>query len=795
MGVTCKKILRDILTNKIKSLFILTTLFITNVVFSIVIMISNVLTPEVEKAYFRSMPAEVVIKCEAFNNDVLGQFETIPEIDKIQGSSERKVRVIINEKKLNANLIVIDQNDNRINKLLNKNGIDEPPTIKESELFLERAIQNVINLKPGETIELLSDNDKSTKLRLNDYIYDSTSEPYLLEGDIYAYTNQDTFKLLTGDGRFDKILLTVKGDKSKIYNEKIADQVVGKLNDLGIRVDDVEVKNPSIFFASQALDGINILLTFMGLLIIIMACTLIINTFNNMMLQQTKTIGILKSIGGSNLQIIRMYLLQILIIGFLIYAISLPISFLIAKIICCKIGFLFNVSLSYLKMPILLPLILFISAIIIPALSAGIPVIKTVKATVYDSLYLNIRNNQFQYKNTLFTKAKAITIMGRYVIRNNIRDRIRTVLTMITLMLSACILMTSLNLYKSFNMTIKESRSLFPDGMVTLKGYYNDEDLMKIAGEIKQIKVAEPWNLQKALFVEPSGKSKNVILSAAKSTSTIINYPLLKEKLIEGKLLSNQNTNEILINNHLLNLYPDIKVGNTINLNIAGRIYDFKVVGILSIFGQPSSPTLYVNYEYFNQLLKGPDMVNDIRFNTISLSEKELEEVITNLETKLNKEGIYISETNTGDKMFEEFSMSANIIVALLLLIAILMLIVGTIGLSGSLNINLMERINEFGIIRAIGGSEQQIKRYIFLEGLVFTGVSWIAGNLLSIPFVDLLAKILGKTLFGIEAKLEIGILGIIIGLFIALAITMIACIIPFHNFKKSVIKDMLAYE
>jgi len=752
----------------------------------------------VKKAYFGGVPAEVIIKCAPYGNELLDQLKTIPEIDELQGRTVIQVRLRVNEQKLNTNLVAIDEYNNKINILRSKNGIDAPPSLKPDEILLERAIKDRIKLRLGDRIELIGEDNQVSELVFRDYIYDSTAEPYLLEGDIYAYISQDTLEALTGDGRFREIHFTIKGDTSKAYNEMIADKVIAKLNSLGIRVDEAEVKDPSYFFASEALAGVNILFAVLGVLIIVMACALIVNTFNNMMLQQIKTIGIIKSIGGRKGQIIRIYLMQIMIIGIIIYAISLPVSYLIAKAICDQLAFLLNVSLTNLKMPFFLPLALFFSAIIIPMLAAAIPVLRTVRATIYDALHMNLMGSRFKHSKLVhkwITNVSSITIMGRYTIRNHIRDRIRTTLTIGSLLLSACILMTSLNLYQSFTTTISENRSLFPDVIVTLKDYYKAEDLKRIAGEIKEINLTETWAFHQALYIEPSGKTKKVLLSGAEPSSSIINYDLLEEHLIGGELITDPSSNEIVISNHLLTLYPDIKIGDTIYLEIADRKCDFKVAGIVSIIGQPGSPTLFVNYEYLNQLLKGPDMVMDLRFNTIPLSEEALTEVINNLETALNREGIYINEINTGDMMFEEFSMSASIIIALLLLITSLMLMAGIIGLSGSLNINIMERISEFGIIRAIGGSDKQLKSCIFCEALMLTGISWIAGNLLSIPVVNLLAKPLGEAIMGTAAKLRVSVIGIIVGLLIALAVALIACIIPMGSINKTVTRDMLVYE
>jgi hypothetical protein len=161
----------------------------------------------------------------------------------------------------------------------------------------------------------------------------------------------------------------------------------------------------------------------------------------------------------------------------------LPPSYLIAKIICGQLANAFNVSLQQVGIPVLLPIVLLLSTIIIPAIVVSFPVIKTAKATVYDALNQNLKGGTYKQSsiiNRFIAKAKNISIMTRYAIRNQLRDRLKTCLTLGALAVASCILMTSLNLQKSFSTTITGSRDLFPDAIFTLDNYYDAQKLKSI---------------------------------------------------------------------------------------------------------------------------------------------------------------------------------------------------------------------------------------------------------------------------------------------------------------------------
>lgn len=798
MKATSKKVYMDLSINKLKTAFILTTLLFTNIVFGIVIMISQTLTPEIRKEYFKAAPAEVIIKCSAYQRDILDQLKKIPEIEEIKGGTTLSAQLVDNSKKYNMNLIVLDES-NRVNILKNKDGTNSIPTLQKNEIFIERAAEGELGKLPGEAIDIIIENQISSQLILNDYVYDASTEPFTLEGDVCAYITPDTCKNLTGDDSFHEIYFTVKGDKSKSYNETICNKAVQMLTSAGLTVYETEVVKPDSFYASFALQAINLILSVLGILIIVMACSLIINIYNSMMLQQVKIIGIMKSYGGSALQIGRMYYANIILIGLFTYLLSVPVSYLAAKFICNKLASFLNISLQRAGIPFFLPIIIFICTLIIPAIAVSVPILKASRATVYDSMNSNIKGGAYKHSgalNRLISSLHSLSMLSRYAIRNQMKDRLRSILTIAGLVLSCCILMTSLNLQTSLNRTINSYRSLFPDIILTMDNLYDANKMKSLITDIDEIKQAECWAFQAALYVEKDGIStKKVLLEGAPESSSLFDKKAYAAKLQSGRLLSNDNTNQIVISNHLLSFYPDIKLGDTITIKINQVNYDFTIVGILSMFGQPESPSLFVNYSYLNQILGGKDMVRDMRLQTVDLSEEELSVLINKVEAALNKAGIQVREINTGADKFEEFSLSANLVIALLIVLSIFMLIVGTIGLAGSLNISVMERTSEFGIMRAVGGSHKQINGFILLEGMILTGAAWIIGNLLSIPITYALSGLLGNVLFDTPASFQLNLPGMAIGVVIAFAMTFLSCRIPCMNLCKLSTRDMLVYE
>jgi hypothetical protein len=71
-----------------------------------------------------------------------------------------------------------------------------------------------------------------------------------------------------------------------------------------------------------------------------------------------------------------------------------------------------------------------------------------------------------------------------------------------------------------------------------------------------------------------------------------LDYPFSFRSLADEKA--------IVIGNHLLQRFPDLKIGDTLTIEANGKKLPWRIVGIYSITGNISPPLLYVNYQYIN---------------------------------------------------------------------------------------------------------------------------------------------------------------------------------------------------
>ncbi|MCP4361742.1 MAG: FtsX-like permease family protein, partial [Chloroflexi bacterium] len=125
---------------------------------------------------------------------------------------------------------------------------------------------------------------------------------------------------------------------------------------------------------------------------------------------------------------------------------------------------------------------------------------------------------------------------------------------------------------------------------------------------------------------------------------------------------------------------------------------------------------------------------------------------------------------------------------------AIMMAIVGSIGLGSVLAINVLERRREIGVMRAIGASNTIISRQLIGEGLTLGLISWLIAVPLSMPTSWLMNQALSWAM-KIDFTLVYSIPGVIGWLIITLVLSVLASWLPARKAVSVSVRESLAYQ
>jgi putative ABC transport system permease protein len=126
---------------------------------------------------------------------------------------------------------------------------------------------------------------------------------------------------------------------------------------------------------------------------------------------------------------------------------------------------------------------------------------------------------------------------------------------------------------------------------------------------------------------------------------------------------------------------------------------------------------------------------------------------------------------------------------------AILLALVGGLGLMGTMSINVLERTREIGVLRAIGAPNRGVAQVFILEGITIGLLSWFMGSLLAIPMSQGLNQALGDATMGTPLTYTYSLPGLWLWLVIVLLLSALASFIPARNASRLTVREVLAYE
>jgi putative ABC transport system permease protein len=136
-----------------------------------------------------------------------------------------------------------------------------------------------------------------------------------------------------------------------------------------------------------------------------------------------------------------------------------------------------------------------------------------------------------------------------------------------------------------------------------------------------------------------------------------------------------------------------------------------------------------------------------------------------------------------------------NIVVVVLTAMSLLILLVGGLGLAGTMSMNVMERTREIGVMRAVGAADGMVIRIVIVEGLLMAILSWIAAVVLAWPVGLTLGQMVGRELVNGPLSYVYSVAGLAIWLLLVLSIAVLASYGPALKASRLAVQDVLAYE
>lgn len=221
----------------------------------------------------------------------------------------------------------------------------------------------------------------------------------------------------------------------------------------------------------------------------------------------------------------------------------------------------------------------------------------------------------------------------------------------------------------------------------------------------------------------------------------------------------------------------------------------WRVVGIFRYVKILGDPIAYTSFSFLGDRTYQPYGAASYRVITDTHDAASQHALTQNIDHYLNDRAYSIQSVQSGYYVREIAKQAISILVIFLLIMAVLTAFVGSIGLTGTMSINVLERTREIGVMRTIGAVDAVVMQTVIVEALIIGLITWFFAVGLSFPISQLLITIIGESMMGSAMTLSFTPLGILLWLVIVILLSVFASVLPAHRAARLTINEVLAYE
>jgi putative ABC transport system permease protein len=784
-----RKMLRDLWLHKARSALTVLSIAVGVLAVGMVLGARASMLRSLEDANARAHTAGAVLFTEPFDETVLASVQHLDGVRTAEGRYTFPVRLRVGaeEWRYLEVFALPDYGAIRLNAIYPERGAWPPP---DRELLIERASLSYFQGEIGEIRDIETPEGSLRSMRIAGSVHDLSQPAAPTSGRLYAYVSYATLEWLGQPAGFNQLLLgTDEGDRAHIRS--VADRAAGEVARSGRRVLATQVPEPGKFWAEDAVQATVVLLGVLGLGALALSVFLVVNTTSALLAQQVRQIGVMKVIGARPRAMVAHYVGMVLVLGALGFVLAMPLSAVAAYFLIGYSTGLINLNNMGLLFP---PEVLGIEAAIglgLPVLAAIAPILAGARITVREAITdYGMGDHQFgrSLLDRAFNRVRSVPRPLLLSLRATVRRRGRLALTLGTLILGGALFLSVLSVRSSLLLTLEDaSRYRNYDIEVELLGAQPIPQIEEAARRAPGVARVESWGAREAVIATDAGGVDVVVLGLPAATEFV--EPIL----VQGRWLRPDDQDAAVLNTDTLKQAPGLKVGDQVRARIDGRDTVWRVVGIVR--GVFSRPLVYANYPHLAATAGAEGAADRLQVGTLGHDRLSQARVARDLETELERGGLSVRATQLTADFRAITAANFEIIITLLMVMAILMAIVGGLGLMGTMSINLLERTREIGVLRAIGASNRAVIQIVITEAVLIALVSWLFATLLAVPFSLLLTSWVGEIFYRAPISYAFSRGGVLLWLVLVIVLAVVASFIPAWHASRLTVRNVLAHE
>ncbi|HDQ71151.1 MAG TPA: FtsX-like permease family protein [Chloroflexi bacterium] len=791
MSIIWRKVWRDLWHNKLRTCLAILSIGIGVFALGFVQGTSGVLATQLTESHWASVPPHLSFHgMGRFDQDVVDAILRESEVASAEGDISVPFRwKLAGEEDWREGTIMarVDYEAQQMNRFELVAG--DWPGQAGRALAVERMTSSHFDVPLGSTV-IVKRGPYERQLPVTGVLRHPQAVTPVLLGPIFFGT-LDTVAWVTGTPRaFDRLYVRLHSFDTE-QADQVGQRVQRRLERMDIRVGYYLVIDPDIHLMQEVIDALGLILKILAGLSLALSGFLIANVMNALIAQQVWQVGVMKVIGATFGRVMRIYLATALVYGLLSLFLAVPLGAAMAYVLAAWMLRLLNVQLGAFHV---LPEAIAIQVgvgILVPALAGLVPVAKGAlisphQAIGYYGLDTHFGRSRLDRLVVAVRHLSPPTILS---LRNVFRRKVRVTLALVTLVLCGIVFIMVASASTSMNNTIEVLLDDFGfDALVAFEQPKRVSQLLEVTQRLPGVARAEVWERREGYVTLPDDESLDVSLWGVPLPSEMFD-----PRIVSGRPLQPGDGRAILLNSKIA-ADEGIDVGNEIQITIGGRASNWTVVGLVLNINNLQRD----NFVPFGALARASSSFD--RGSIVMVKSEQHDpsmqrELVRRLREAYTANYIEPADLQSAREVQETNQALFDTITYLMLTMVILMAVVGSVGLMGTMAINVVERQQEIGVMRAVGATSLVVVRIFVVEGVLVGVLSWLLAVPISYPGSQVFSRLVSDQLFGVPLDFDYSIAGAIGWLLIVVTLSALASLWPALSATQISVREALVYE
>ncbi len=794
MRPSWQKVMADLWADRTRTILVVASIAVGVFAVGMIVTTYVILSEDIGVSYASAQPANIEIITDPFDENLVKTVEKVPGVINAEGRQMLSVRVGQGENGWKPLDIVAadDPSMAELNLLTLVSGTHYP---EDRQLVVREDMMNSTGLQAGEeALVQLEDGTVRTMI-----VAGTVGDQYAA-GNFAApprgYVTLDTAEWLGGHDDFNRLYVQVAGGDDEAAIEAVTAEVEDKVERTGRAVYRTNTNKTTEHPMESTVLAMVSVLGMLGVLIMFLSSTLIINTLNALLSQHRRQIGVMKLVGARGPQISIMYITLIIAFGIIALIIAVPLGILAGNGLANFMGNMLSIEIQGFRVVPIAVVLQVVLAFAVPLIAGYFPVTRGTKMTVRRALSEESPVEQKSSAGLIDRVSQRVSFISRPLllsIRNTFRRKGRLALTLFTLTMAGAVFIAVFNVQGSLNGFMDTlSQHFLADVMITMNEPYRSTQVARDIQTIPGVKSVESWGAAAAEILDEDDQVvTNMIVVAPPNDTT-----LLDPEMVAGRWLEPGDENVLVVADGIYDEYPDLEIGDSLRIEFSGqRAEEWPVVGIYRFMDSGADMLGYANYDTISRLTNTPGQATNYRVVAQAETLEAQNDLSNMLDDYLRERGYKIGNIEAGKVTRQQQSQAMVILVTFLMTMAVLTAIVGAIGLMGAMGMNVLERTREIGVMRAIGAVDSEIIKSVVIEGVMIGLISWVVAVVVALPISYVLLTGVSTAMMGTAMPLELSVTGYVIWLAAVIVLSVLSSIWPARGAARLTIREVLAYE